>query len=76
VPGYLDIPICTAAIREAKRNWSEFRTQSMDPIKIESNLGDDQVLFLSDILPTGWMAAENANIRAGEPTHRGERRRG
>jgi threonine dehydrogenase-like Zn-dependent dehydrogenase len=36
------------------------------PVKIETNLGDDQVLFLSDILPTGWMAAENANIRAGD----------
>jgi threonine dehydrogenase-like Zn-dependent dehydrogenase len=36
------------------------------PIKIESNLRDDQVLFLSDILPTGWMAAENANIQKGD----------
>jgi threonine dehydrogenase-like Zn-dependent dehydrogenase len=36
------------------------------PIKIESGLRDDQVLFLSDILPTGWMAAENANIQAGD----------
>ncbi len=36
------------------------------PIKIESNLSDDQVLFLSDIFPTGYMAAENAGIEPGD----------
>jgi len=33
------------------------------PIVIPDHLDDDQVLFLSDILPTGWMAAENAEIQ-------------
>ncbi|MDF3059670.1 MAG: Alcohol dehydrogenase GroES domain protein, partial [Rariglobus sp.] len=32
------------------------------PIKIESDLPDEKVLFLSDIFPTGYMAAENCNI--------------
>lgn len=36
------------------------------PIKIKSNLSDDQVLFLSDIFPTGYMAAENAGIEPGD----------
>jgi threonine dehydrogenase-like Zn-dependent dehydrogenase len=36
------------------------------PIKIESDLPDEKVLFLSDIFPTGWMAAENCNIRPGD----------
>ncbi len=36
------------------------------PIKIESDLSDEQVLFLSDILPTGYMAAENCNIQPGD----------
>ena len=36
------------------------------PLRIESDLDDDKVLFLSDILPTGWMAAENANVRPGD----------
>jgi threonine dehydrogenase-like Zn-dependent dehydrogenase len=36
------------------------------PIKIESNLPDEQVLFLSDIFPTGYMAAENADIQNGD----------
>lgn len=36
------------------------------PIKIESDLSDGQVLFLSDIFPTGYMAAENAGIEPGD----------
>jgi threonine dehydrogenase-like Zn-dependent dehydrogenase len=36
------------------------------PIKIPDTLSDEQVLFLSDILPTGYMAAENCNIQAGD----------
>lgn len=35
------------------------------PIKVPSGLKDDQVLFLSDIFPTGYMAAENCTIRPG-----------
>jgi len=35
------------------------------PIKVPDNLRDDQVLFLSDIFPTGYMAAENCTIRPG-----------
>lgn len=31
-----------------------------------SELSDEQVLFLTDILPTGYYAAENANIRPGQ----------
>jgi threonine dehydrogenase-like Zn-dependent dehydrogenase len=34
------------------------------PIKIESDLSDEKVLFLSDIFPTGYMAAENAEIQS------------
>jgi len=36
------------------------------PLKIENDLPDDKVLFLSDIYPTGYMAAENCNIVPGE----------
>jgi hypothetical protein len=36
------------------------------PIKIESDLPDEKVLFLSDIFPTGYMAAENAEIEPGD----------
>ena len=33
------------------------------PIVIPDHLEDEKVLFLSDILPTGWMGAENAEIQ-------------
>ena len=36
------------------------------PIVIPDGLEDDKVLFLSDILPTGWMAAENCEIEPGD----------
>ena len=36
------------------------------PLKIESDLPDEKVLFLSDIFPTGYMAAENAQIQQGD----------
>jgi threonine dehydrogenase-like Zn-dependent dehydrogenase len=35
-------------------------------LKIESDLSDEKVLFLSDIFPTGYMAAENAEIDPGD----------
>ena len=36
------------------------------PIKVPSSLTDEQVLFLSDIFPTGYMAAENCDIQPGD----------
>jgi threonine dehydrogenase-like Zn-dependent dehydrogenase len=36
------------------------------PLKVPDDLSDEQVLFLSDIFPTGYMAAENCNIQPGD----------
>lgn len=36
------------------------------PVKIPDELPDEKVLFLSDIFPTGYMAAENAEIEPGD----------
>jgi threonine dehydrogenase-like Zn-dependent dehydrogenase len=36
------------------------------PIKIESDLPDEKVLFLSDILPTAYMGAEMCDIQPGD----------
>jgi threonine dehydrogenase-like Zn-dependent dehydrogenase len=36
------------------------------PYKIPEGLTDEQVLFLSDIFPTGYMAAEFCNLKGGE----------
>ncbi len=36
------------------------------PIVVPDGLDDEKVLFLSDILPTGWMAADNCDIEEGD----------
>ncbi len=36
------------------------------PMKVPDGLDDEQVLFLTDIFPTGYMAAENGGIRPGD----------
>jgi threonine dehydrogenase-like Zn-dependent dehydrogenase len=36
------------------------------PKKVPSHLPDEKVLFLTDIFPTGYMAAENCNIQPGQ----------
>lgn len=38
---------------------------NVGPLVIPDGLADDQVLFLSDILPTGYQAALNADIKPG-----------
>ena len=39
---------------------------NVGPIKVPDSLTDDQALFLSDIFPTGYMGAENAEIQPGD----------
>ena len=36
------------------------------PVKIPAHVSDEQALFLSDVFPTGYMAAENCGIRPGD----------
>jgi threonine dehydrogenase-like Zn-dependent dehydrogenase len=36
------------------------------PMKVPDSLTDEQVLFLTDIFPTGYMAAENCSIQPGD----------
>jgi threonine dehydrogenase-like Zn-dependent dehydrogenase len=38
----------------------------VNPLKIPAGTPDDQVLFLTDILPTGYMGAEMCNIQPGD----------
>jgi len=39
---------------------------NVGPFKIENGIEDEKVLFLSDIFPTGYMAAENCDIHPGD----------
>ncbi|MDB6043203.1 MAG: Alcohol dehydrogenase GroES domain protein [Gammaproteobacteria bacterium] len=36
------------------------------PVKVPDGLSDEQVLFLSDVFPTGYMAAEQCQIQPGD----------
>jgi threonine dehydrogenase-like Zn-dependent dehydrogenase len=36
------------------------------PVKVPAGIGDDQLLFLTDILPTGWQAAVQADIQPSD----------
>jgi threonine dehydrogenase-like Zn-dependent dehydrogenase len=36
------------------------------PMKVPESVTDEQALFLTDVFPTGYMAAENCNIRRGD----------
>jgi threonine dehydrogenase-like Zn-dependent dehydrogenase len=36
------------------------------PLKVEDDLTDEQVLFLSDVFPTGYMGADLCDIQGGE----------
>jgi threonine dehydrogenase-like Zn-dependent dehydrogenase len=38
----------------------------VNPLKVPDSLSDEQVLFLSDIFPTGYMAAEACGIEPGD----------
>ena len=38
----------------------------VNPLKVPAELPDEQVLFLSDILPTGYMGAEMCDLKGGE----------
>jgi len=45
----------------ARVPYADFNLQ-----KVPTDLSDDQVVFLTDIFPTGYMAAENCNIEPGD----------
>ena len=45
---------------------SACRSRTSGRLKVPDSLSDEKVLFLSDIFPTGYMAAENCNIEPGD----------
>jgi threonine dehydrogenase-like Zn-dependent dehydrogenase len=45
----------------ARAPWAD-----VNPLKVPEGMPDEQVLFLSDILPTGYMGAEMCDLKGGE----------
>ena len=64
-PDCLAIRICMAAMPVDRRNMPGCRLRMLGRLVIPEGMTDEQVLFLSDIFPTGYMAAENCNIKPG-----------
>ncbi len=65
-PGCSDTPHMMGGYAGGQAQYVRVPFANVGPLKIESDLPDDKVLFLSDIFPTGYMAAENAQIEPGD----------
>ena len=65
-PGCSATRTCTAATPGGQAEYVRVPFADVGPLKVPDTLTDEQVLFLSDIFPTGYMAAENCNIQPGD----------
>ncbi len=65
-PGLFGYSHMTGGYPGGQAEYVRVPFSDVGPIVIPDGVDDDKVLFLSDILPTGWMAAENADIEPGD----------
>lgn len=56
----------TGGYAGGQAGYARIPYSDVGPIVVPDGVPDEQVLFLSDIFPTGWMAAENADIEPGD----------
>ena len=56
----------TAATAGGQAEYVRVPFADVGCVKVPRELPDEQVLFLTDIFPTGYMAAENCNIQRGD----------
>jgi threonine dehydrogenase-like Zn-dependent dehydrogenase len=66
VAGIFGYSHLTGGFAGGQAEYARVPFADVGPIRIESDLADEQVLFLSDILPTGYMGAEMCDIRDGD----------
>ncbi len=66
MPGLFGYSHMTGGYAGGQAEYVRVPFSDVGPIVIPDGVDDDKVLFLSDILPTGWMAAENAQIEPGD----------
>jgi threonine dehydrogenase-like Zn-dependent dehydrogenase len=64
--GSLSVFAHDGRLRGGQAQYARVPFADVGPLRIESDLPDEKVLFLSDIFPTGYMAAENAQIQPGD----------
>jgi S-(hydroxymethyl)glutathione dehydrogenase / alcohol dehydrogenase len=61
--GYTDL---YGGINGGQAEYARILYADHNPRKVPEHLSDEQALFLTDIFPTGWAAAEWAEIKGGE----------
>jgi threonine dehydrogenase-like Zn-dependent dehydrogenase len=66
VAGIFGYSHLTGGFAGGQAQYARVPFADVGPLKIDSDLTDEQVLFLSDILPTGYMGAEMCDIQAGD----------
>ncbi len=66
MPGLFGYSHMTGGYPGGQAEYVRVPFSDVGPIVIPDGIDDDKVLFLSDILPTGWQAAEFAQIEPGD----------
>ena len=66
VAGMFGYSHLTGGFAGGQAEYARVPFADVGPLKIESDLPDEQVLFLSDIFPTGYMGAEMCDIKPGD----------
>ena len=66
VAGIFGYSHLTGGFAGGQAQYARVPFADVGPLKIESELTDEQVLFLSDILPTGYMGAEMCDIQPSD----------
>lgn len=66
VAGFFGYSHITGGYPGGQAEYVRVPFSDVGPIVVPDGIEDEKVLFLSDILPTGWMAAENAEIEEGD----------
>ncbi len=64
--GFFGYSRLTGGFAGGQAEYARVPYADVGPLKIENGFTDEQVLFLSDILPTGYMAAEMCDIQPGD----------
>ena len=64
--GILGYSHLTGGFAGGQAEYARVPFADVGPLKVPEELTDEQALFLSDILPTGWMGAEMCDIEPGD----------
>src|SRR6185369_11565865 len=65
-PGYYGYSHLYGGYAGGQAQYVRVPFANVGPIRIPAGVPDEKVIFLSDIFPTGYMAAENCNILPGD----------